>query len=95
MAKEMQAIDISNQPELLHLVEEMQKNHEPRLLKRDGEDLAILMPAKPVKHRLPRSKPLAKDDPLSELVGSATSASPTDARKIHEYLADAFAPHRP
>lgn len=91
MAKEMQSIDISNQPELLHLVEEMQKNHEPRLLKRDSEELAILMPAKPVKRRLPRGKPFTKDDPLWNLAGQGASGLGDVSENKHKYLADAYA----
>ncbi len=31
------------------------------------------------------------DDPLFELIGSATDAAPTDSSKKYEYLAEAFA----
>lgn len=35
---------------------------------------------------------LTREDPLWELVGSASDAHPSDASKKHEYLADALAP---
>jgi hypothetical protein len=37
-------IDITNIPELLHLVEEMRASQQPRLLKQDRESVALLMP---------------------------------------------------
>ena len=51
MAKELRPIDISNVPELLRLVEEVRKGEEPRVLRRDSEDLAILTPVKPPRRR--------------------------------------------
>jgi excisionase family DNA binding protein len=42
--------------------------------------------------RAPRGRPMTFDDPLWELVGSATDAQPTDASKKYEYLAEALAP---
>lgn len=44
--RDLKAIDISNVPELLRIAEEVHTTHEPRLLRRDREDLAILMPAR-------------------------------------------------
>jgi excisionase family DNA binding protein len=43
----------------------------------------------------PRGRPLTFDDPLWEIVGSATDAEPTDASKKYEYLAEALAPTQP
>jgi hypothetical protein len=37
-------IDITNIPELRHLVEEMRESKQPRLLKQDRESVALLMP---------------------------------------------------
>lgn len=37
-------IDITNIPELRHLVEEMRASKQPRLLKQDRESVALLMP---------------------------------------------------
>jgi len=39
------SIDISNKPDLLRLAEEVKATRKPRLLKRDSETVAILMPA--------------------------------------------------
>lgn len=44
MAKELTPLDISDQPDLLRLAQEVQATRQPRLLQRDGEELAILIP---------------------------------------------------
>jgi hypothetical protein len=44
LAKELKAVDISDAPELLRLAEEVRASREPRLLRRNGEDLAVLTP---------------------------------------------------
>lgn len=44
MAKGLDQIDISNVPELLRLAEEVQQSNKPRLLTRDDEQLAVIMP---------------------------------------------------
>ncbi|GEM_PF-2597108 len=51
--KEAENIDISNIPELLRLAEEVKDTKEPKVLRRDGEELAVLVPAK---HRSRRTK---------------------------------------
>jgi len=47
MAKTHEAIDISESPELLRLVDEVRSTGVPRVLKRGDEDLAVLTPVKP------------------------------------------------
>ena len=44
MTTELKAIDISDAPELLRLAEEVRATREPRVLRRHGEDLAVLAP---------------------------------------------------
>ena len=95
MAKEPKRIDISAIAELLNIAEEVRTTKESRLLKRDGEDLALITPVRPVARRIRRGRPTAPDDPLWNIVGMASSAEPTDASKKHEYLADAYAPQKP
>jgi len=95
MAKEPKRIDISAIPELLNIAEEVRTTKESRLLKRDGEDLALITPVRPVARRIRRGRPTDADDPLWNIVGMASSPEPTDASKKHEYLADAYAPQKP
>lgn len=51
MASEVKAIDISDVPELVRLAEEVRTTGERRLLRRDGEDGAMLVPARPRRKR--------------------------------------------
>ena len=44
MQREVKHIDISNVPELMRIVEEMLAARQPRILSRDDEDVAVLMP---------------------------------------------------
>ncbi len=53
MTEELSPIDISDMPELLRIVEEVRRTAKPRLLRRDSEDMAILMPTKPPSKRKP------------------------------------------
>ena len=47
MERKLKRIDVSGVPELLSIAEEVRNTREPRLLRRDSEDLAIVMPVKP------------------------------------------------
>ena len=44
MAKDIERIDISHTPELLRLAEEVQRSKQPRILRRDREDVAVVFP---------------------------------------------------
>ncbi len=44
MAKEFEALDISDNPDLLRLAEEVRRSKVARVLQRHGEDVAIVMP---------------------------------------------------
>jgi hypothetical protein len=58
MTRELAPIDISHVPDLLRIAEEVANSGKPRLLRRDNEDVAILMPIKAamVRRRSPRKK---------------------------------------
>ncbi len=45
MVRELKSIDVSNSPELIRVAEEVRDSREPCVLRRDSEDLAILIPA--------------------------------------------------
>src|SRR5947199_9868224 len=49
--REIKHLDISNVPELLRIAEEVRITHQPRILRRESEDLAILMPVTPSSQR--------------------------------------------
>src|SRR4051812_38992429 len=73
MAKELTPIDVTSTPDLLRIAEEVRRSGQPRLLRRDSEDLAVLMPAAKPKRRSSRSQPVSKDDPLMQFAGSGRS----------------------
>ena len=68
MAKELKHIDISNVPELLRIVEEMRASNEPRVLQREHEVIAILMPAK--RRRAPRAKTQTDNEAFQSAFGA-------------------------
>lgn len=54
MAKEMRSIDITGVPDLLRIAEEVQTTKQPRILQRDGEELAVVIPITPARRRKAR-----------------------------------------
>lgn len=54
MTRELKAIEIDDAPDLLRIAEEVKAADEPRLLRRGGEDIAIMMPIKPAVRRRPK-----------------------------------------
>ncbi len=94
MASEPQPIDITDYPDLVRLVEEMQASQTPRVLRRDDEDVALLTPVKPKRKRSSRARPVTEDDPLFRLIGSGETGVPGGiSGKKHEYLAKAYRAH--
>jgi len=47
MNNELSSLDIGTLPDVVHLVEEVQRTRAPRVLRRDGKDVAVLMPLAP------------------------------------------------
>lgn len=94
MDERLQPIDISNQPDLVRLAEEVRSTRRPRLLRRKGEDLAVLAPAQLRQQRTPRGKLFTEDDALFRLIGIADGPDDgvTDvSENVDKYLADAYA----
>jgi hypothetical protein len=60
MAEQPKSIDISDLPELLGIAEEVRHAGEPRVLRKDGEDLAMVVPLSSGK-RSRFKKPTAAD----------------------------------
>ncbi|MGH2494486.1 MAG: hypothetical protein ACRDIV_07260 [Ktedonobacteraceae bacterium] len=44
MAKEMRSIDISGVPDMVRIAEEVRTSGRPRILRRNGEDMAMVIP---------------------------------------------------
>jgi len=74
MAQERIHIDISSEPAVRELVDQVKATGVPAVLQIDSEDVAVLMP--PRRHRKRRTGVLAPDDPLLDLVGAFESNVP-------------------
>src|SRR4051812_4290714 len=95
MAKALRPLDITASPELLRLVEEVERSGEGRLLKRGEQDVAVLTPVAPrgAPKRPPkrRQAPIDYSDPIFNIIGMISTDEPTDvAANKHQYLAEAF-----
>ena len=44
MAREQKAVDISGMPELVRIVEAVRSSRQPQVLRRDNEDVALVVP---------------------------------------------------
>jgi hypothetical protein len=73
MASELTPIDVTDTTDLLRIAEEVRRSGQPRLLRREDEDLAVLMPAEQPKRRGSRTQPVTNDDPLMQLASSDRS----------------------
>ena len=60
MAEQPPSIDVSDVPDVLRLAEEVRRSGEPRVLRGDGEDLAMVVPLPPAT-AVPFKKPTAAD----------------------------------
>lgn len=60
MAQHEQTIDVSDIPDILHLAEEVHRAGERRVLRKDGEDLAMVVPLPRIRKKRFR-KPTAAD----------------------------------
>jgi hypothetical protein len=60
MVEPLTPIDIGDDPALLRIVEEVRAGNKPRVLRKDGEDLAMVVPL-PRRKKLPLKKPTAAD----------------------------------
>ena len=94
MARALRPIDITDIPELIRIAEEVRVTKEPRLLRRDGEDLAVITPVRPMARKTPRGRPTSADDPIWNIVGMARSKGPGDvSENVDKYLAEAYLGH--
>ncbi len=66
MTKELKHTDVSHAPELLRLAEEVQRTQEPRVLVRQAEKLALLMPVSPTAST--EMVEIAREDHLKDLL---------------------------
>jgi len=95
MEKALKSLDVAHMAELLTVAERVRETGEPCVLKRDGEEIAILSPVPSAPRRQRKTGIVTRDDSLWNIVGMATSEGPGDvARNKHKYLAEAYATKR-
>lgn len=98
MGRETRQFDVTKVPELLKIAQQVRDTGEPCILRREGEDLAIVAPIGPPlakRPRVTRGKPISADDPLWKMVGIGDSGGPGDvSENTHKYLAEAYFPNR-
>jgi len=92
MTREAVPTDVSDVPALARLAHEVAESGTRRLLTEHGAPLAVVSPVVPRKRRTPRPKPLSRDNPIWEIVGTVTEDVGSDvSENKHKYLAEAYA----
>jgi hypothetical protein len=95
MARELQPVDITHTPDVLHLAEEVARSGTSRVLRRNNTDLAIISPVTPTRNTGRRRRATSSDDALWGIVGLADASDfpdePEDvSSNVDEYLAEAY-----
>jgi hypothetical protein len=78
MSEDTSYIDISNVPDLLRLVEEVRTTRRPHILRKNSEDLAVLMPVTPARHRNKRVRTKADYEAFRAAAGGWKGLVDTD-----------------
>ena len=85
-------LDISNEPVLVRLADEVRRDGRPRVLRRDGEDVAILMPAPAPRRRPRRGKGWTPS--LEDLEAFRSAAGSWHDMDVDTLIADIYASRR-
>jgi len=80
LAADITPVEISNNPELLRLAEEVKATNKPRLLKRDNTPLAILAPVKK------KQSSKAKSEAIKETLAMTGACGDRDWNEIEAEL---------
>lgn len=88
MSRQPRAIDVADFPELRRIADEVNQTGEPRLLQRDGEDLAIIVPI--AEARSPSLRPTTESD-FQSFLSAAGGWADIDTDKL---VADIYADRR-
>jgi hypothetical protein len=82
MAVRRKVIDIEDGPELLRLIEEMRESREERVLRHNGEEVAVIRPVvRPTRRR--RIRAITQED-IDELRSAAGSWKDVDTDRLLE-----------
>jgi hypothetical protein len=74
MAKRVEEIDVTDLDEVAAIAEEVQRTGEPKLLRKSGQDLALITPI-PTRRRR-KTGIITESDPLFSLIGIGQSDVP-------------------
>ncbi|MBI2942336.1 MAG: hypothetical protein HYY04_18055 [Chloroflexi bacterium] len=86
----MEIIDVRHRPELRAFADHIRKTKRVAILRDADEEIATVTPAQPTRRRrLPKGRPLTKDDPLFGLIGIGRSGRSDISSNKHKYLAEA------
>jgi len=86
MAAEPKRIQITGSTNILDVVDDVERTHEPRILQRGGRDAVVVSPINSLEEKV-----FSGQDSLLNLVGADTSKGDTDtSTNTHAYLADAY-----
>jgi hypothetical protein len=83
MAKELVPIDISHFPDLVRLAEEVRATKVPRVLRRNDEDIAVMVPLAPRRHATIRPRTKADVEAFLAAAGSWRDLIDPEAFKAH------------
>lgn len=91
MAEHLSPIDIGDDPSLVRVVEEVQASKGPRVLRRDGKDVAVVMPLRQgsARHRPGRRKTEADYEAFRSAAGSWNGLIDVD-----QFIKDIYASRR-
>ena len=84
MAERTNVVDISDEPEIRRLAEEVRRAGEPRVLRRDGEDVAVVIPIHPPKSR--RGEHSLTEEDLAAFRSAAGGWKDLDTDKLIENI---------
>lgn len=89
MARAPQPVDISAEPTLVRLAEDVATSGTPRLLRRDGEDVAVLMPlrATPILRRRTARRKKTEADHEAFLASAGGWADLVDSEQLKADIA--------
>jgi hypothetical protein len=94
MIRQGDAIDISAMPELARLAEEVARTGTARVLRRDEEDIAVLVPARlPRRRKADTATPEEREASLSSTFGAWSGL--VDGEQLKRELVEAQSDDRP
>jgi len=93
MAKELLTVDVTNTPDLRRLAEEVRRTGQPRLLRLDNEDLAVLAPVEHEKKTPSRKVRVRTRASVAEATFGAVTPRrrPEDFKALRRHFEDGVA----